>query len=59
MLSYKQCRRIDPRLKDLTDEEIREVLSRLYDIAELAMNDWFKKKGGSKNPTAVVRINKL
>ncbi|MBI2098844.1 hypothetical protein HYT45_00305 [Candidatus Uhrbacteria bacterium] len=43
-------RQIDPKLADLTDEELERVRADLYDLAQLAFDVWYDEKNGSKNP---------
>ncbi len=50
MFSVEKCRKIDPSLNDLTDDEVIAVMENLYEMAQLAMEDWDRKRKGSKNP---------
>ena len=54
MLTPDQCRRIDPSLDSLSDEEIGVVLDRLYLLGELAHDFWVAENSSSKNPTGVM-----
>jgi hypothetical protein len=38
MLSLDECRKIDPEIGDLSDEEMLDVRDRLYEIAQLAFD---------------------
>lgn len=49
MLSLEECRKLCPPLVDLTDEEVVKIRDNLYEGAQLALESWAKKKGGSKN----------
>jgi hypothetical protein len=46
MLTLEQCRKTDPRLSDLSDEEIATAREILYDLAELAIRDFLRNKAG-------------
>ena len=50
MLSIDKCRQIEPELKNLSDDEVLSIVENLYEGAQLALEDWFKHKKGSKNP---------
>ncbi len=45
MLTPEQCRKIDPALADLSDDELRVVCDQLYDIANVAIGSFTKKRG--------------
>lgn len=49
MLSLEQCRKIDPNLEKLSDEEVVLIRENLYEGAQLALESWVKKNSGSKN----------
>lgn len=50
MLTLKQCRKIDPSLDYLSDEELLLVRDQLYELSQLAFEEWWAKKQSSKNP---------
>lgn len=50
MLSLEKCCKIDPQLKDLSEEEAIEIVEDLYGMAQLALENWLKSKSGSNNP---------
>lgn len=50
MLTLDQCRKIEPGLQGLSDEELIEVRANLYRAAQLALEAWAKQHSGSKNP---------
>ncbi len=51
MLSPEECRRIDPSLKDLSDEELEAVLKALYGLGRLAFDLWSEgRDADSRNP---------
>lgn len=43
MLTLEQCREIDPRLNDLSDEEAQRIIDDLYGLAELALDSWGRR----------------
>jgi hypothetical protein len=49
MLSKEKFQQIEPSLKKLSEEESVEVIESLYEMAELALENWVKEKSGSKN----------
>lgn len=51
MISLKRCRELAPSLRDLPDEQVRQVLEDLYAFAELSL------KCGSKYPSRVLPRN--
>jgi len=50
MLSLRQLKKEDPRLAELTEEELTELRDALYETANLAFDIWWYQKFGSKNP---------
>ena len=44
MISLEQCRKIDPSLGNLTDEELTEVRNALYELGNIAFKTWGNKK---------------
>lgn len=53
MLSLKQCKKIDPALKDLSDEELQKILAALYELGSITFDIWARRRG-SKNPEKIV-----
>ena len=51
MLTLEQMLRIDPELASLTEEELEELRSALYETAQLGFDIYWSEKSGSKNPT--------
>jgi hypothetical protein len=51
-LTLEQCRKVDPKLKALSDEELSEVRDDLYELAQLALDQvrLETKKESKKNP---------
>jgi len=49
MMSLDECRKIDPRLKDLPDEAVAKIRDLLYEMGQLAFDTW-QENGGSKYP---------
>lgn len=52
MLSLEQCRKIDPALADLSDDELRSVRDGLYGIAYAAMDGL--RDEGSNSPNGLL-----
>lgn len=52
MISIEECRKLEPELRLLSDEEVTAIRDSFYDIVELAFESK-SDKGGSKNPTRV------
>jgi hypothetical protein len=44
MISVDQARAIDPELKDLSDEEVLEVINDMYGLGQLAFEKWQKER---------------
>lgn len=53
MLSIEACRAAEPNLSGLTDEEVLRIRDAMYELAQLAFED-FIKQSGSNNPAGVV-----
>lgn len=53
MISIEECRKIDPRLETMTDEQVTKIRDMLYQLGQLAFDRWYKK-GGSKLQCGVV-----
>lgn len=49
MLSTEQCYKIDPSLKNLSEEELLKIRDELYQLGQLALENW-RSERGSKNP---------
>lgn len=49
MLSIEKCRQLAPNMKNLSDEEVLEIETDLYAMAQLAFEDWIENQKGSKN----------
>ena len=56
MLSLEKCRKIDSHLKELSDDELINVRDSLYEMAQLAVDD-FLRKNDSKNPEWLLSNN--
>jgi hypothetical protein len=56
MLSPEECRRIDPALTTLSDEQLVEAVELLDRLAELVLEDWFSRQAqqGSNPPAGIV-----
>lgn len=55
MLTLQECRQIDPRLNELSDEELSKVLNALYQLGQIIFDDWLTEKHGSNYPVGVLR----
>lgn len=55
MFSFDKYKQIDPRLKNLNEKEIQQVLGMLSDLADFALELYLEEKGVSKNPVGVYR----
>lgn len=49
MLSLEECKKLCPSLENLSDEEVARVRETIYEMGQLALEDWERKNGGSKN----------
>ncbi len=54
MFTLEQCRKIDPGLERLSDEQLVHIRDCLYGLGELAIKD-FVSKGGSKIPLGIAK----
>ncbi len=50
MLTLEQCRKLDPTLDDIPDDELLIIRDKLYELSTLAFEDWWEEKKGSKIP---------
>ena len=50
MISLDECRKIQPELADLPDEEVSKIRELLYGLGQLVFETWNEEKSGSKNP---------
>jgi hypothetical protein len=50
MLTLEQCRKIDPSLADITDEELLRIREKLQAVALLAFEDFVKENGLKSGP---------
>jgi hypothetical protein len=50
MISLDECRKIQPELVDLTDEEATKIRELMYGLGRLVFETWNEKKSDSKNP---------
>ena len=49
MISIEECRKIDPRLEAMSDEEVTKIRNMLYQLGQLAFRQWIKRSS-SKIP---------
>ena len=54
MITLADCRKIDPRLEKMSDEELKKVIDLLYGLGELALESYFNV---SKYPRGVSGLN--
>ena len=54
MLSLEKVRKIDPSLADLSDEKLKEVIQKLYDLGQLVFEQWLDDTFGSKRPPGLL-----
>jgi hypothetical protein len=50
MLSIEDCKKIDPRLALLSDEEVEKIRDHLYLVAELAIENFLEELTVPKIP---------
>ena len=48
MLSLEKLRKIDPRLKMLSDEQLESLRTKLYDLGQFAFETWLKERNEVK-----------
>jgi len=53
MISLKDMRNIDPRFREVTDQELIKIRHSLYILGQLALESFTEYKTGSKNPLRV------
>ncbi|PYS20547.1 MAG: hypothetical protein DMF72_20785 [Acidobacteria bacterium] len=56
MLTLEQCRKIDPELNKLSDEELIKVRAALYKLGHIIFDDWISEKSGSNYPVGDSRV---
>lgn len=49
MISLEECRKLCQPLEALPDEAVAKVRETIYAMGQLALEDWERKKSGSKN----------
>ena len=47
MISIEECRKLDPRLEKMSDEEVRKIRDSLYELGQLAFDTWLEEKGSN------------
>ena len=50
MITIEELKKLEPALVDKSDEEITVIRNLLYQGANLALENFFEDKSGSKNP---------
>mgnify|MGYP001582178871 CR=1 FL=1 len=43
-MTIEECRKVDPSLNNLPDEELGRIIDNLYGLAELALDVWLIEK---------------
>lgn len=52
MISLDQIRKLEPGLKNASDEEVAQIRERLYEMAQLSFESWMDENG-SKIPVGL------
>ena len=50
MISLDECKKIQPELAGLSDEEVTKIRELMYGLGQLVFETWNEKKSDSKNP---------
>ena len=50
MISLEQCRKIEPDLEKLSDEEVTKIRNLMYGLGQLIYETWDEERSGSKFP---------
>lgn len=50
MITLEQCRKIEPDLEKLSDEEVTKIRNLMYGLGQLIYETWDEERSGSKNP---------
>ena len=58
MLSLEKCKKIDSELKALSDKELIGARDLLYQMGQLAFDNWIKEKRSSKSPEWVLQAKR-
>ncbi len=53
MISLEELRKIEPRFKEMPDEELMKIRHSLYSLGQLSLESFLEKKTGSKFPLRV------
>ena len=53
MITFDELKRIEPALREKSDEELTVIRNLLYGQAQLAIESFIEDKSGSKNPLRV------
>jgi hypothetical protein len=59
MIDIQELRKLEPTLAEKTDEEITAIRNLLYQAANLALENFFEDKNGSKNPVGLLTSSEL
>ena len=50
MLTLEECRRIDPSVKNLTNEELTKLRSELYALIDILFDHWLNQERLANQP---------
>lgn len=50
MISLDECRKTQPELVEMSDEEVSKIRELMYGLGQLVFETWNEKKSDSKNP---------
>ena len=56
MMSLKRIREIEPKLRDLPDEQVALIRDRIYEMAQLAY-DSYREQRDSKFPVGLAEVD--
>lgn len=57
MISLEELRRLEPTLRDVSEDTLMEIRSQLYALGELAFDVWQRVQTGSNYPQGVVTLD--
>ena len=58
MHKRKLSKKINNELKNLSDDELKEITTAFSELAQLTFDVYWSKKSGSKNPIRLLKPNK-
>ncbi len=54
MITIEELKKLEPELADKSDKEVTVIRNLLYQAANLALENFFEDKSGSKNPVGLL-----